>query len=1100
LFCPKNIHFKYWLIYIRHNMFQSIGSFVSFQGFLNNSHNLIEGQCASGSQDCELKVCHSTQKCSVPHNECILNSNIGTENTKKCKTAATGYRIIPSKGECIARTTPSGNNYSQTKLCNKSACNTTNCLKVYDGELLPICNLQQRLNITTDTKPNITCVDCGANSIPVRDIEVVSVMNLTTVTNEAQTKGVNITNTNKYSAIYKHIKERNKDLINDDSFNLLLYKKGNEYYITGNDDATKNKLKGKYNRCFTCDNSSGYEKDTNLNHCIEKKCSIPRSTDFDAKNIVTPTTGKCKPGAQSTIPHGDRCETGSLKCKSGYTITSVTPNCDKGTFKYPRCDETVCKFKDDLKNIQNGKPTQTCPTTSNSVKSRTTCGFTCNQGYTKNNHGGLSNKDIIYCEKGTTYKPTCTESTCNFSTSLGTIQDGKISQSCSTTSNSVSSGYTCDISCNQGYTKKIHGGLSNQDKILCKKGQIYKPTCLGNDCTIKSSDYSNSNLIVPTKGVCNIGSVLKHGKGCDKEPRCLNTHKLDPKQPSKNSKCEAGVFKHNKICIAKQCVCKDGTAQPLCSEETKDTCKTCNTGYQLTPKTTTNPTDPKSCIKKICGCKNGTAQPLCSKANPDDTCKTCNTGYHLETKPSGYPQSDPRKCLVNKCTCNNGTGSSGPPSCINNGNAHCKSCNSGFKLNQNNTCEKTNKCTCNNGNPLTEVSGDNQCPFSTNKEACFSCNSGYYKRRANTMKELDTIVAETTSKNGGVVLSFLEDISNLKLRTIITDGYYSIAIDGSNPKKLNIKIGSTRSGTPTKPADSEQLFMFTSNSKTYTIKLPKTNDTVMKYPLDNSTNKMNNGRVLRNFLEKEYPATCKEKACKGVGNTGKWRDFDDGGCHIYCNINSSFTVKDESGKKVYTNKKPNGTYKLTTDSNGLQATILGKRYFPVSSSNNNPPMSRAPIINDTDLNKSNYEITVEQNHWLNNPHDINLRCKPDGLIDIVDTNNKSIITKCFPDDTRCSKHTLKNNKNICGRYVILTNKAAGAKTQWNKAVTKYASSTDKKRAWENDVLPKIEKRIYQCEKPKAGYFLGQESTTNPFGTSQIYKYTGKHPTGSWIKQ
>ena len=31
----------------------------------------------------------------------------------------------------------------------------------------------------------------------------------------------------------------------------------------------------------------------------------------------------------------------------------------------------------------------------------------------------------------------------------------------------------------------------------------------------------------------------------------------------------------------------------------------------------------------------------------------------------------------------------------------------------------------------------------------------------------------------GVVLSFLEDISNLKLGSIITDGFYSIAIDGS---------------------------------------------------------------------------------------------------------------------------------------------------------------------------------------------------------------------------------------------------------------------------------------------------------------------------------
>ena len=42
------------------------------------------------------------------------------------------------------------------------------------------------------------------------------------------------------------------------------------------------------------------------------------------------------------------------------------------------------------------------------------------------------------------------------------------------------------------------------------------------------------------------------------------------------------------------------------------------------------------------------------------------------------------------------------------------------------------------------------------------------------------------------------------------------------------------------------------------MKLPKTNDTVMKQPLNNNANKTNNARVLRNF-EKEYPATCKQK-------------------------------------------------------------------------------------------------------------------------------------------------------------------------------------------------------------------------------------------------
>ena len=77
-------------------------------------------------------------------------------------------------------------------------------------------------------------------------------------------------------------------------------------------------------------------------------------------------------------------------------------------------------------------------------------------------------------------------------------------------------------------------------------------------------------------------------------------------------------------------------------------------------------------------------------------------------------------------------------------------------------------------------------------------------------------------------------------------------------------------------------------------------------------------------------------------------------------------------------------------------------------------------------------------------------------------------------------------------------KSGVTETQWNTSAKAYSDATNaaaKSSAW-NNVVSKINKRLFQCSQAQPGYFLGAESTNNPFGTDQKYKYDGT----KWTKQ
>ena len=111
-----------------------------------------------------------------------------------------------------------------------------------------------------------------------------------------------------------------------------------------------------------------------------------------------------------------------------------------------------------------------------------------------------------------------------------------------------------------------------------------------------------------------------------------------------------------------------------------------------------------------CVCPNGTpsSDPAVCTTAGSTACATCDTGFHVDGN---------HTCQQNTCTCTNGTPATGTACTTNNTNI-CATCNVGYTPNSGQCVATT--CTCSNGIPAI----GSQCV--TSGEKCTACSTGYH--------------------------------------------------------------------------------------------------------------------------------------------------------------------------------------------------------------------------------------------------------------------------------------------------------------------------------------------------------------------------------------
>ena len=130
----------------------------------------------------------------------------------------------------------------------------------------------------------------------------------------------------------------------------------------------------------------------------------------------------------------------------------------------------------------------------------------------------------------------------------------------------------------------------------------------------------------------------------------------------------------------------------------------------------------KTCEENVCVCNNGVVSRVKTTCytHSGQNCKSCNSGYHLEQL----------SCEQNRCECSNGqVYDSAEKICLSDKSQLCKTCDKGYHLESQTVNDiefiecKPDQCTCSNGVGFqAENCKKHQAEF------CESCISGYLLR------------------------------------------------------------------------------------------------------------------------------------------------------------------------------------------------------------------------------------------------------------------------------------------------------------------------------------------------------------------------------------
>lgn len=181
-------------------------------------------------------------------------------------------------------------------------------------------------------------------------------------------------------------------------------------------------------------------------------------------------------------------------------------------------------------------------------------------------------------------------------------------------------------------------------------------------------------------------------------------------RPNVCTACNKGYTLKDGKCVPNQCTCQNGTAASglACRANSGRWCSECNEGYALIGGLCT----PKQCICAGGKPRMSSGDLVCSKDRAACVDGGCDAGYH-----NAGGVEDALRCVKNICTCSHGTAATGA-ACIEDKNATCASCNSGYDL-QSDVCV-LRRCTCPNGTPSTGA----ECSAVGNLN-CVSCDTSF---------------------------------------------------------------------------------------------------------------------------------------------------------------------------------------------------------------------------------------------------------------------------------------------------------------------------------------------------------------------------------------
>jgi hypothetical protein len=200
--------------------------------------------------------------------------------------------------------------------------------------------------------------------------------------------------------------------------------------------------------------------------------SIPISVNAQSCTVNAPTNGT-HGNCPASLPSGDSCQ---FSCNSGYLLEGSETSCTNGVLTAQTCMSSSCV----VSAPQNGN----YGSCSSSIASGNSCSIVCNAGYSVLGSETSCSAGVL------TATQSCVPTPC----SVPAPANGNFG----TCSSPLSSGSTCQYSCNSGYA--LAGTATS-----CSFGTLTAQTCVPQSCTLTSP-------VNGTLGTCS--SSLASGSTC----------------------------------------------------------------------------------------------------------------------------------------------------------------------------------------------------------------------------------------------------------------------------------------------------------------------------------------------------------------------------------------------------------------------------------------------------------------------------------------------------------------------------------------------------------------------------------------------------------
>ena len=423
----------------------------------------------------------------------------------------------------------------------------------------------------------------------------------------------------------------------------------------------------------------------------------------------------------------------------------------------------------------------------------------CNTGYHLNYSDKKCYPNVCVCEHGEPVDPGSVSCRVDGDNICQTCDDGfwldseskKCSENICDCSNGIAStGTDCPThgqnycqSCSTYYHKNAGSKICEQNSCNCQNGSpVSYSSCLSHGSekcyTCNSGYHKNGDICQQNVCECDNGVPVDSGSSA------CTSHEANICES-----CDDGyyLYHYSSRCYLKICKCPNGSESrgTDCPSNYDTHCQSCNSFYNLDPATNT-------CKRNSCICNAADSAPVSYEFCATNGAHECYSCSNFTLEPNSINKNN-FECHWKRCSCMNGTPLTGDScsaaincspiesvdepgelvscSCQDNSSQAvgsclypksnsndpypyaregCESCDLGYHLTTNHTCEP-NVCTCENGNAVSP--GSSLC-YQDGKNSCNSCDSGYFSdwvsgERSHWTCSLKTCTCENGSGSTG---------------------------------------------------------------------------------------------------------------------------------------------------------------------------------------------------------------------------------------------------------------------------------------------------------------------------------------------------------------